>query len=93
MLTVEEKEFVREKVLLLNDKTFREELFTFDNLNNKDFFKLVLILRNYEYKPNDFLWKRTNKKRAKDKYKNNRRKRITREEVSLLSFFKRLGVL
>lgn len=89
----EEKDYLAQKILALNNNIFRQELFNFDVLDNYRFDIINFELCNYEYVPNDFLWSRTDKKRAKDKYKTNRRKRLTRQELSLLNFFKQLGVL
>lgn len=92
MLTVEEKKFVRELVLKLNNNIFCEDLFTFDVLDDRDFMKLVFVLRSYEYVKNNKLWRATDKERVR-KYMNKQNRTVSRKDVCLLSFFKQLGVL
>ena len=94
MITKDEKEDLIRRVQKLNDDRFKHELFNYTCFDDEklNYLKLVFLLRGFAYIKDEKLFKSTDKERVKN-YKCNQRASVSRYDVCLLSFFKRLGVI
>lgn len=98
MLTDNEKKDLIYRVEKLNaigvSTRFKPELFNYACFEQEglDYWKLVFLLRNFQYIEDEKLFSRASKKRVK-KYKTKEKESVNMSDVCLLSFFKRLGVL
>lgn len=93
-MTQEEKQDLITRVQKLNNNRFKPELFHYKSFDDEevDYLKLVLLLREFEYVKDDKLFNATDKQRVK-KYKSNQHVTVSRYDVSLLTFFKKIGVI
>lgn len=94
MLTNEEKQHVIELVQKLNKNRFKPEMFDYSCFDDEgvDYLKLVFLLRGFAYIKDENLFNATGKERVKN-YKSNQSASVSRYDVCLLSFFKKIGVL